>query len=58
MYFVWVFTCFAPIKIPTNRTLHTGVPTECVYRYILVTIGTVPLLPDIVHGVHRIQVYR
>jgi hypothetical protein len=49
--------------------LHTGIPTECVSRYIPETMRTLPsvyfryhrnssLLNGIIHGVHYIQVYR
>ena len=44
--------------IPTDCTLHTGIPTECVRQYILITIGIVYLLPGIVHDVRYMRVCR
>ena len=48
---------------PFSLTLFTifitmGIPTECVHWYISKTVGIIPLLSDIVHDVHYIQVYQ
>ena len=33
-------------------TLYEGILAECVCRYILMTMETVPLLPDTIHDIH------
>jgi len=48
---------FIPIEIPIDCTLNIGIPMECVSRYIPVTMKTVLILPNIVHGVDYIQQY-
>ena len=46
------------MEISTDYTLYTGILTKCVFRYIPVTMETIPLLPNIVYSVHYIWIYR
>ena len=50
--------CFTPMEIPTDCTLHMGIPTKYICRYIPETMETVLLHPDTIHGIHYIQVYQ
>jgi hypothetical protein len=50
--------CFYSTWHYSRCSLHTSILMECVCRYILETMRTVPLLPDTVHGVNYIRVYR
>ena len=48
---------FIPIEIPIDYILHIGIPIKCVHRYIPVTMKTILILSNIVHGTDYIRQY-